>query len=81
MRQRLETNVVSNFAHAPIRIKQLGLRPLDSYSAKVLSKCQTRRLLEHFAEIERAGIARFGHMPQTQVLGLMLLDEFLVTLC
>ena len=34
IRQRLETDVVSNFAHPPIRIKQLGLCPLDSYSAK-----------------------------------------------
>ena len=64
MRQRLETDVVSNFAHPPIRIKQLGLRPLDSYSAKVLSKGQTRRLLEHFAEIEGADMHRLGNVAQ-----------------
>src|ERR1700758_5554565 len=48
--QRLETDVVSNFAHAPIRIKQLGLCSFDTYSTQILSKCQACRLLEHFAE-------------------------------
>jgi hypothetical protein len=64
MGQRLETNVVGNFAHPAIRIKQLGLRPLDSYSAEILSKCQTGRLLEHFAEIEGADMHRLGHIVQ-----------------
>lgn len=71
MGQRLETDVVSNFAHSPIRIEQLGLCSFDTYSTQILGKCQACRLLEHFTEIESADMHRPGHILQVDGIRLM----------
>src|SRR2546423_9242060 len=53
--QRLEPDVVSDFANAPAWIQQLGLRIFEADPRNVVGKFQSRRFFEDLAKVENAG--------------------------
>ena len=76
MSQGLETDFESDFADAQIRIEEKILGFFDANPGEIIGEINSGDLFKHFAEIKGAGIARFGHVAQAQVFGLVFLDEF-----
>ena len=50
---------------------------LDAHAREVIGEVDAGHLLEHLAEIERAGVDGLGDVAEAEVLGLVLLDELL----
>ena len=77
MRERLETNLVSDFANAQIRVEQKILRAFDANPRDVFGKVEARALLEHLAEIKCAGVDSFGDLAERQIVSVILFNIFL----
>ena len=58
--ERLETDVVGDFADAPARIHELGFGVFQSDAGDIIGKRQARRFLKDLAEVEDAGAGGLG---------------------
>lgn len=77
MRERLETDFVSDFADAQVRIEQKIPGFFHANARNVLGEVQAGRFFEHFAKVEGAGVDRLGHLAQGKVFRLIFNNEFL----
>jgi hypothetical protein len=75
--QGLESNFEGDFADAQIRIQEQVLGILDANARQVIGEIDAGDFFKHFTKVKGAGFASPGHMAETEVLGLMLLDVFL----
>src|ERR1035438_1611915 len=71
VRERLEADLEGDFTHPQIGIEQEVLGSLDADARDVIREVQARRLLEDLAEIEGAGVDRFGNLPEAHGVGLV----------
>ena len=76
MRERLEAHLEGDLADAQILIQQQVLRVLDADAREEVREVHAGDLLEHLAEVERAGVDRLGHLPERKVLRVVFGDEF-----
>lgn len=70
MRQRLETRLKSNLAHAKIPVEQKIFRPLGAHPCQVIGKINTRGLFEDFAKI------KFARVDCLVILAFFLFNQF-----
>src|SRR2546429_9416224 len=69
MRERLKTRFKGEFTDSHVGVEQRLLRPLQSHAREVFAEFDTGRLLEQFAEIERAEGQRPRRLAKGKVRG------------
>lgn len=73
----LETYLESDFTDAQVGIEKQILRFFNPHAGDIVGEVQAGHSLEHFAEIEAAGVHRFGYQGKREVFRLMGLNVFL----
>ena len=77
MSERLETDVVGDFAHPAVPIQQQSLGFFNAHSSEIIREGQSGRAFKKFAKIKCAGVHRFGDSGKTKGAVLVPADELL----
>src|SRR5438477_13058711 len=67
MRERLKTRFKGEFADTHVGVEQRLLGPLQTHAREVFAEFDAGRLLEQFAEIERAEVQRSCRLTKGKV--------------